>query len=69
MFIFQWIDVQMSLHDFWLRKGPSIKYVRNSWVMGGHPKCVQLRKGGGGVKPYVYVRTCTIYFRVFDLNL
>ena len=26
-----------------------------------HPKCVQLRIGGGGVIPHVYVRTYTLY--------
>ena len=32
--------------------------------MGSHPKCVQLRTGGGGVTPYVYVRTYTVSFHV-----
>ena len=45
---------------------PSIKYVRRAVVgMVGHPKCVELRTGGGGVTPYVYVRTYTISFHVF----
>ena len=30
---------------FLLRKEPSIKYIRNWWGMGDHPKCVQLRTG------------------------
>ena len=32
---------------------------------GGHPKCVQLRTGGGDVTPPVYLRTFTISFSVF----
>ena len=32
---------------FWLRKGSSIKCVRNWWGdSGGHPNCVKLRIGG-----------------------
>ena len=31
---------------------------------GGHPKWVQLRTGGGGLTPHVYVRTYTISFHV-----
>ena len=50
----------------WLRKGASIKYVRN-WSgdggrVGGHPIYVQLRRGGGGVMTHVYVRTYTTSF-------
>ena len=51
---------------FWLRKGASIKYVRN-WKLvggGGHPKCIQLRTRIAGVTPHVYVRTYTISFLV-----
>ena len=48
---------------FWLRKGPSIKYVRNCWGgWGCHPKCVQLRIGGGGIKPNVYVLTLYLHY-------
>ena len=46
-------NIRMSLCVLWLRKGPSIKYVRNCWVDEGHPKCVQLCTGRGGVRPYV----------------
>ena len=50
----------MSLFVLWLRKGPLIKYVRNWW--GVHPKCIQLRIGGGechtsGVRTY-YLFSC-----------
>ena len=42
-------DIRVSLYVFfWLKKGTSIKDVRNCWVMGVYPKCVQLRTGGGG---------------------
>ena len=50
----------MSLYVFWLRKTPSIHHVRNWWGIErgrGHPKCVQLRVGTGGVTYDVYVRT------------
>ena len=33
--------------------------------MGGHPKWVKLRIGGGSVTPHVYVRTYNISFHVF----
>ena len=60
----------MFLYVFWLRKGPSLKRVRNCWLMGGggggggHPKYVQLRTEGWGVTLYMYVRTYTISFHV-----
>ena len=56
----------MFIFKFFLVEVPSIKYVRRAVVgMVGHPKCVELRTGGGGVTPYVYVRTYTISFHVF----
>ena len=57
----------MFLYVFWLRKAPSLKRVRNCWIKGGcggHPKYVQLRTEGGGVTPYMYVRTYIISFHV-----
>ena len=33
---------------------------------GGHPKCLQVRTGGGGVTPHLYVRSYTVSFHVFD---
>ena len=53
------------LYVFCLRKWLSIKLVCNCWGMGGHPKNVHLRIGGGDVTPYVYPRTYTITFYVF----
>ena len=47
---------------FWLREGPSIKYVRN--CRGVIQNCAKPRAGGGGT-PDVYVRTYTISFIVF----
>ena len=35
----------------------------------GHPKCVQLRSGGGGVTPYVYVRNLHYLFSCFWQHL
>ena len=68
IYFFEWLnfseyDIWMS---FWLRKGPSIKYVRKWWGMGRHPKCVQLRTRAGSVTSHVYVCTHTISFLVFD---
>ena len=58
----------MSLYVFRLRKGSSMKYVRNCWENGAnHPKWVQLRIGGGGVTLHVYVRTYTLSFHVFGI--
>ena len=57
-------DIRMSLYVFWLRKGPSTKYIHNCWDNGGYPKCVQLRTRGGVVTPYVCARTYTISFHV-----
>ena len=39
-------DIRMSLYVFWLRKGPSNKYPAGDGC--GHPRCKQLRIGGGG---------------------
>ena len=39
-------DIRMSLYLFWLRKGPSIKYLRNLW-------------GGGGGEGSSKIRTAT----------
>ena len=65
IFIFKWI--RMSLYVFRLRKGSSMKYVRNCWENGAnHPKWVQLRIGGG-VTLHVYVRTYTLSFHVFGI--
>ena len=55
---------------FWLRKRPSIKYVRK-WqlvvkvVIWVHPKYVQLRTGRGSVMSHMYVPTYTMSFHVF----
>ena len=56
----------MSSDDFWLRKGPSIKYIHN-WEEDGeaHAKCVQLRTEGGVVTAHVYLRTYSIPFNDF----
>ena len=54
-------DIRISLYTFWLRKG----HVCYWWGDGGHPKCVQLRTGEGGVMHHVYVRTYTIGFNDF----
>ena len=37
-FYFSEYDIRMSLYVFWLRKGPSIKYLCNFWGMGCHSK-------------------------------
>ena len=37
-FYFSEYDIRMSLYIFWLRKGPSIKYVHNWWGDGGSSK-------------------------------
>ena len=37
--------------------------------MSVYPKYVQLRIGGGGVTPHVYVRTCTLYKLTFFMFL
>ena len=53
----------MSLYVFRLRKGSSMKYVRNCWENGAnHPKWVQLRIGGG-VSPFMctYARTLSLF--------
>ena len=65
MFIFQWMRIRISLYVFWLRNRPLIKYVRNCWGDGHHPKRAQLRTGEGDVTPCVCVQTHTIYFHVF----
>ena len=39
-------DIRVSVDVFWLRKGPSLKYMRNCWGNEDHPNCVQLRTGG-----------------------
>ena len=57
MFIFSEYDIRMRLYVFWLRKGLSVKYVRNWCGDGGNLKCVQ---GEEGVTPHVYIRTYTI---------
>ena len=47
---FRKYSIRMYLYVFWLRKGPSIKCVRNWWGdLGGHPKCVKLHLGGASV--------------------
>ena len=43
-------DIRMFLFVFWLRNTPSIKYTRSWGNGGGHPKCVQVRTGGGELK-------------------
>ena len=59
----------MSLYVFLVEKGV-IKLVctqlATTGVWRGHPKCVQFctRRGGGGVKHHVYLRTYTISFHV-----
>ena len=65
-------DILIFLFVFWLRNRPSIKYVRDRGNGGGHPKCVQVRTGGGEVEEFVirYVYTkwkapnkfCGIFF-------
>ena len=56
-------DLQMSLCDFWLKKRPSIKYVRKCAVC----TCVQ----GKGCHAYVYVRTVcySVLFYLLKVNL
>ena len=52
----------MSLYVFRLRKGSSMKYVRNCWENGAnHTKWVQLRIGG--VSPFMctYARTLSLF--------
>ena len=48
---------------------PSVAYTSVAYKTkkrdGGHPKCIQLRTGRGGVTPFEYVRTYTISFHVF----
>ena len=60
-------NIRMSLYVIWLRKVSSIKYVRNWRGDGGHPQCIQLLTGEGGVMPHVYVRTYTHLFSCFCL--
>ena len=58
---------------FWLRKEPSIKYVRNSQLVGDQPnwgggestKMCTATYRDGGVTPHVYVRTYNVSFHVF----
>ena len=50
-----------------LRKRPSIKHVHTQLGEGGwgYPKCLQMRTGGRGIKPEVYLPTYTISFLWF----
>ena len=54
-------------NDAFLRKGPSIKHVHTQLGEGGwgYPKCLQMRTGGRGIKPEVYLPTYTISFLWF----
>ena len=55
----------MSSFDIWLRKGPSMKYVRNWSGYWGSSKMRTAAYRGGGVTPHVYKRTHTISFHDF----
>ena len=57
-------NIRMFLYVFYLKKEPSIKYVRNWWEMGVHLKCLQLCIGGKGVKPHVYVLAAFLLYIV-----
>ena len=50
---------------FGLEKGHQLSTYTTIGEMGVHTKCVQLLTVGGGVTPYVYVRTYTISYQVF----
>ena len=46
---------------FWLKKEPSVKYVRNCLGDGeGHPKCVQMCTGGRGMSRLMCTYTLTL---------
>ena len=50
---------------FGCERGHQLSTYATGGGMGeGHPKCVQLRTGGGGVAPHVHVRTCSISFHL-----
>ena len=42
---------------FGVERGHQLSTQATGVGIGGHPKCVQVRIGGGGVTPHVYVRT------------
>ena len=62
----------MSLYAIWLRRGPSIKYIRKWWTDGGSSKnCIAAYRGIGGITPHMYVRTYTqfhIFGNIFELQ-
>ena len=65
MFIFQWIRYLNVFMFFVWERGYQLSSRATVGGMGGHPKNLHLRTGGGEVTPYVYPRTYTITFYVF----
>ena len=62
-------DIRMFLFFFWLRNRPSINYVRNCEMEGGHRKYVQVRTGEKGYHA-IFVRTHLHYlFSCFCLTV
>ena len=59
----------MSLYIFWLRKGPSIKYVRNWWGMEGviqNPySCVQVKGVSRLMCTYAFTLSLFMFFVAF----
>ena len=63
-------ETRMLLFVFWLTNRSSIKYVCNWGHGGGHPKCVQVRTGGGGVSSLMCTcaLTCTYSFHFLMMS-